>query len=150
LRTGGIEPGDAAEYERTLCERLGAGRGGIAIQSAAAELGLEKEFGFDPDDPNALLRIQDDLESGRWWHIAIMGTGELAEHHERIGLSMRSRHGPLPRPIGPPHAVVLVGVEPGELLYLDPWFPASLQPQRLRIVEFARAWTGMFIPVHLR
>lgn len=149
LRTGEVAPQDAHDHERALCERLGAGRGGIPIESAAVELGLEKQIGFDPDDPVALLRIQEDLASGQWWHIAIMGSGELADHHERLGLGMRSRHGSLPRPVGPPHAIVLVAVEPGEILYLDPWFSVSSQPQSLTLVGFARAWTGMFLPVRL-
>jgi hypothetical protein len=148
LRTGELPPGEASTHENQICEQLSAGRGGILIQVAAEAIG-SSELHADPDRPETLLVIRADLASGQWWHIAIMGSGPLAEHHHRVGLSTSSRHGPLSHPVGPPHAVMLVATEPASLLYLDPWLPEPLQPQRMTTGEFARAWTGIFIPVHL-
>lgn len=142
LRVGALPPADAAGHEQQLCERLGAGRGGILVDVAAQEIGSRTVIA-DPEAPGTYIVLHEDLASGRWWHIVILGAAALATHQQDLGLP-RSRYGTLS---GLPHAVVLVGFAAGSLHYLDPWFDAEGQPHTMPIDVFAGAWTGMFIPV---
>jgi hypothetical protein len=43
----------------------------------------------------------------------------------------------------------VAGVEMDRFLCLDPWFSREFQPQSIPVVEFARVWTGRYIPVRL-
>lgn len=148
-RRTGLELAEIPQLAARLCESLGTGRGGALPEVAAVEVDSEV-IHADPDAPANLLRLARDLASGDWWLIAMMHPGPLALHHERQRPQPWSRHGVLPQPPAPSHAVVLVHVADDRLLYLDPWFTAQFQPQIMSWADFGAAWTGRYIPVYLQ
>lgn len=147
LRCGAIAREEAEAHERMLMEKPGSSPKGLSPGVVAFELG-SRLIEADPDDANNFTRVRFDVDSGRWWHIAILCPGPLSELQGRQVPRPRSRHGELTSPL-PHHAVVLVGAEEGRLLYLDPWFPQQFQPQVIADADFVRAWTGRYIPVRL-
>lgn len=148
LRAGVLAPDAASGHERELMDRLVAGRGGLLIDVVAHELS-SRCYPVDPDDPNNVLRLQVELQTGRLWHIAIVGSLEIGDRHRELGLDSRARHGPISPPFGPPHAILLTGSTADCLEFLDPWLPRTYQPLTISIERFACTWTGMFIPILL-
>lgn len=142
-----ILPADALAHEQMLMRKLGGSPKGLISESAAFELG-SRLIEADPDHGDNLTRIRFDIESRSWWHIVILCPGPLLEMQRRQVPPPISRHGELVSPL-PHHAVVLVEVERDRFLYLDPWFPRAYQPQSISVSEFARVWTGRYIPVRL-
>jgi hypothetical protein len=143
LRTSKIVRGDAAAHEERLARQLG-----VVIEAYAKELSgslIKADF----DAPGSVVRLREDLRMGQWWHIAIMGSIEIGNYHRRLGLQAASRHGPISPPLGPPHAILLIGAEDDEFLIFDPWLPAQPQPLVMSLEEFSGAWTGMFLPVRV-
>lgn len=147
VRTGHLAREDATAHEQMLMETLGASPKGLNPEAAAHEL-RSQLVRADPDVPDNLVIVRGDLLSGRWWHIAMLYPGPLNERHRRQRPQPLSRHGTLSGPL-PHHAVVLTAFVDDAFLYLDPWFSSAFQPQSIPFVEFARVWTGRYIPVKL-
>lgn len=145
--SGELAAAEAASHEQMLMQKLGASPHGLNPEAAAHEL-QSLLIRADPDDPNNLTRVWTDVESLGWWHIAMLYPGPLLELQARQNPRPRSPHGDLTAPL-PHHAVVLAAVEADCLLYLDPWFPRRFQPRSIALLDFARAWTGRYIPVRL-
>lgn len=146
-RRGGLTDAAAiSRLEAQLTHELGMAA--IYLDGVAAELDADREIEADHDDPGNLMRLRADLESGEWWHIALMHPGPMRELHARLEPSPRYRHGRLGE-IGEPHAVVLVAVAPEGFLCLDPWLAARHQPLRLPWTFFPGAWTGRYLPVYV-
>jgi hypothetical protein len=148
LRTGILAPDAASDHERELMHRLDAGHGGLLIDVVAQEL-ASRCYPVDPDLPNNVLRLQAELQTGRLWHIAIVGSLEIGARHRELGLDSCARHGPISPPLGPPHAILLTGSTADVLEFLDPWLPQNYQPLTISTERFACTWTGMFIPILL-
>lgn len=148
LRIGDLDPDAADAYERSLMRCLGSGRGGLFVEAVARELSAQS-FTADVDDPDNIIRIQADLRAEQWWHVVVVGSLEIGDIHRGLGPTLRPRHGAISPPIGPPHAVVLTGYSDTGLVFLDPWLARSHQPLTISAEQFARAWTGMFIPVSM-
>lgn len=148
VRTGAITREEATSHEQVLMQKLGSSPKGLIPQAAAHELGA-RLVPANPDDPDNVIRLMDDVLSRSWWHVVLLFPGpllarQLAQHPQPV-----SRHGRLAAP-GPDHAVVLVDVIDETFVYLDPWFPLKFQPQQMSLPQFVQAWTGRYIPVGLR
>lgn len=132
--------------ETALCSELRIGRGGALVEVAAHALGSQMII-TDPDLPASVKLLKSNLISGDWWLVALMHPGALADHYAHAKPRPLSRHGELPGPPAPSHAIVLVAAVAGGIVYLDPWFSAKDQPRHIDLPTFAGAWTGMYIPV---
>jgi hypothetical protein len=114
----------------------------------AAALGVLR--GWDPADPRSLERLRAALRDR--WLIVTLFPGPLTHFTMQRRPVPVSRHGRLlpyehPRNApGLPHAVVLVeGMEPDGVLYLDPYYPSNGQPFSLTDDELVEAWTGLVV-----
>jgi hypothetical protein len=136
-----------SRLEAQVTRKLGADA--IHLDVIAAELGAERVIEADPDHAGNLMQLRADLESGEWWHIALMHPGPLRELHARLDPGPSYRHGQL-GDFGLPHAVLLVAVAPEGFLCLDPWLASQHQPLCLPWTFFPGAWTGRYLPVNVQ
>jgi hypothetical protein len=98
------------------------------------------------DSGDAEDEIRRELLMGEVLIVSLVLGAPYATWLRRVQPRLVSRHGQLCEAgpsDGPLHAVVLVGVRPGGLDLLDPFFPPDRQPLHIGDDDFSRCFSGI-------
>lgn len=124
----------------------GSGRG-YALEDAARILG-GRYLEPDPTLLPTYVWIREKLRRSHWCIVNVF-TGKLAEIVWSMNVPPVSRFGVMRPDDRGLHAVVLVGVIDERFCYLDPYYPALLQPFSMSREELFGAFTGHLIEIPL-